>query len=174
MVQQRSNLFGRVRAGSSGGLHHNARVFQSLLFGVLSQLATNDVRSPEVARKKNRDKNKIKEDQEVEYPHKRATEGAKIILVTRSMHLQRTPFSAPSGKTDVPSDVIVKARQMPRRRSVDRNKAATAHNSRVRSLFNSPDRRQETGDRRQETGDRSSGVQEFRSSGVQEYRRQEY
>src|ERR1700693_1258642 len=127
MVQQRSNLFGRVRAGSSGGLHHSARIFQSLLFGVLSQLATNDVRSPEVARKKNRDKNKIKEDQEFEYPHKRATEGAKIMLVTRSMQLQRTPFSAPIGKTDVPSDVIVKARKMPRRRSVDRNKAATAH-----------------------------------------------
>src|ERR1700693_912980 len=90
MVQQRSNLFGRVRAGSSGGLHHNARIFQSLLFGVLSQLATNDVRSPEVARKKNRDKNKIKEDQEFEYPHKRATEGAKIMLVTRSMQLQKS------------------------------------------------------------------------------------
>src|ERR1700693_1281219 len=89
MVQQRSNLFGRVRAGSSGGLHHNARIFQRLRFGVLSQLATNDVRSPEVARKKNRDKNKVKEDQEFEYPHKRATEGAKIMLVTRSMQLQK-------------------------------------------------------------------------------------
>ena len=71
------------------------------------------------------------------------------MLVTRSMQLQRTPFSAPIGKTDVPSDVIVKARQMPRRRSVDRNSTGV-----------------------QEF--RSSGVQEFRKASQRDDARENF
>ena len=37
MVQQGRDLFGRIQARSSGGLHHDARVVQNLLFGTLVQ-----------------------------------------------------------------------------------------------------------------------------------------
>src|SRR5271157_6401180 len=70
MVQQGSDLFGRIKAGSSGSLHHDARVLQNLLFGTLFQLATNDVCSPEEAQYENRNKNEIEEDQKFENPHK--------------------------------------------------------------------------------------------------------
>jgi hypothetical protein len=76
MVQQGSDLFGRVQAGSSGGLHHDARVFQYLLFGALLQLATNDICGPEEAQSENRNKNEIEEYQKSENPHKRATRDA--------------------------------------------------------------------------------------------------
>ena len=76
MVQQGSDLFGRIKAGSSGSLHHDARVLQNLLFGALLQLATNDVCSPEEAQYENRNKNEIEEDQKFENPHKQATQAA--------------------------------------------------------------------------------------------------
>src|SRR5208337_32017 len=60
-----------IQAGSSGGLHHDARVLQNLLFGTLLQLATNDVCSPEEAQHENRNKNEIEEDQKFENPHKK-------------------------------------------------------------------------------------------------------
>src|SRR6516164_5422902 len=76
MFQQGRDLFGRVQAGSSGGLHHDARVLQNLLFGTLLQLATNDVCSPEEAQYENRNKNEIEEDQKFESPHKASTQVA--------------------------------------------------------------------------------------------------
>src|SRR5271165_4007687 len=75
MVQQGSDLFGRIKAGSSGSLHHDARVLQNLLFGALLQLATNDVCSPEEAQYENRNKNEIEEDQKFENPHKASHAG---------------------------------------------------------------------------------------------------
>src|SRR6476620_10477377 len=76
MVQQGSDLFGRIQAGSSGRLHHDTRVFQNLLFGALLQLVTHDVCSPEEAQNKNRNKDEIEEDQKLDSPHRQRTEAA--------------------------------------------------------------------------------------------------
>ena len=75
MVQQRRDLFGRIQAGSSGGLHHDARILQNLLFGTLLQLATNDVGSPEEAQYENRNKTEIEKDQKFASPHKASDTG---------------------------------------------------------------------------------------------------
>ena len=94
MVQQWGDLFGRIQARSPGRLHHDAGVFQDLLFGALLQLATNDVCSPEEAQDENRNKNKIEEDQKFKSPHKASDIGRdkeqKIRPVTR-----QSPVSAP-------------------------------------------------------------------------------
>src|SRR6516165_12195602 len=80
MFQQGRDLFGRIQAGSFGGLHHDARVLQNLLFGTLPQLATNDVCSPEEAQYENRNKNEIEEDQKFESPHKVSDTGRDCLL----------------------------------------------------------------------------------------------
>jgi len=84
MVQQRSDLLGRIQAGGSGGLHHNARVFQNLLFGALSQLVVNDVCSPEETQKKYRNKKEIEEDQKFESPHKQVIKKKSMSRISKS------------------------------------------------------------------------------------------